>query len=61
MIADSRPDAPRAIRLEARAHYLRMAMLSDAEFLAGIQEGHEEMERGERISLADLKRELGLG
>lgn len=47
--------------MSSRDAELRAAMLGDAEFVAGILEGYEEIRRGEGISLEQLKRELGVG
>jgi predicted transcriptional regulator len=47
------------LELEERAHALRMAMLRDKEFIAGIQAGYEQAQRGEGLTLAELKERLG--
>jgi len=52
-------DVASAIVLEERAHRLRMAMLQDKEFMAGVREGYEAAERGDVIPLEELDRELG--
>lgn len=48
----------RAILLEERASRLRVAMLRDAEFVAGIREGQAEAERGDVMTLLELRRRL---
>jgi hypothetical protein len=48
----------RAILLEERASRLRVAMLRDAKFVAGIREGQEEAERGDVMTLPELRRRL---
>lgn len=44
----------RARTLEERAHRIRMAVLRDEAFMAGLIEGYEQSQRGETISQADL-------
>ncbi len=51
-------DLDLAIELEERAHRLRMAILNDREFMAGVLEGYEAAQRGETISLEELDREF---
>lgn len=46
------------IQLEARAHGLRVAMLCEPEFMAGIDAGLQAERDGHLIPLADLDREL---
>jgi len=48
----------RAMVLEARAHYLRMLMLSDRDLMAGIRRGAAEAERGETIDFEELERRV---
>lgn len=47
-----------AVRLEARAHAVRIAMLTDTEFMDGVARGYEQAERDEGISLEELDRRL---
>lgn len=54
------PELARAIVLEARAHYLRMCMLTDADFIQGIAEGEADIQAGRVISLEQARSELGI-
>lgn len=49
-----------AKQLEERAHRLRMAMLSDAEFMAAIERGREAEREGRLLTLAEFERALDL-
>ncbi len=46
------------IQLEARAHALRIAMLSNSEFMAGIDASLDAEREGRIVPLAELDREL---
>ncbi len=61
MSGSSTAEQDAEIQLEERAHRLRLAMLGDAEFLAGIERGADDERGGRMVSFADFKRELGLG
>ncbi len=49
-----------AVRLEERACRLRIAMLRDREFIAGLDRGLEDEREGRMISFAEFKRALDL-
>jgi len=49
-----------AVRLEERAGRLRIAMLRDREFIAGLDRGIEDEREGRMISFAEFKRALDL-
>lgn len=51
-------ETERAVRLEQRASELRIAMLRDRDFMAGLEEGCEQAQRVEFESLADLERDF---
>jgi hypothetical protein len=53
-------DLEHAKKLEVRAHRLRMAMLSDLEFMAGIERGLEDEREGRLLTLAEFERALDL-
>ena len=58
MSGDLSPEAERAIRLEERAHQLRLAMLRTPGLLERLEEGRAAAERGEVVTLEELDREL---
>lgn len=58
MSGDTSEATDRARRLEMRAHTLRMAILDDREFMAGVLEGAAQMDRGEGRTLADFDRDF---
>jgi hypothetical protein len=49
-----------ARKLEERAHRLRMVMLSDPEFIAGIERGLEDERQGRLLTLDEFERALDL-
>jgi predicted transcriptional regulator len=49
-----------ARKLEERAHRLRMVMLSDPEFMAGIERGLEDERQGRLLTLDEFERALDL-
>ena len=49
-----------ARKLEERAHRLRMGMLSDPEFMAGIERGLEDERQGRLLTLDEFERALDL-
>jgi hypothetical protein len=59
-VAERPPDPTRAMRLEARASYARMAMLSDPQFIEDVLAGYDDLERGRVKDLDELYREMGL-
>jgi hypothetical protein len=59
---DAQPavDVDLAIEQEQHAHRVRMAMLNDHEFMAGVQRGIEDERAGRLLSFDEFKRALDL-
>lgn len=49
-----------SLKRDQRASRIRRAILLDEEFMRGVQEGYEEAQRGEVLTLAELDQQLGL-
>lgn len=57
-MADLSPEVERQIKMEERAHEIRMAMYRTPGLLGRLQEGHEASERGDVVPLDEVEREL---
>jgi hypothetical protein len=51
-------DIDRLCADEERAHALRMSMYRDRDFMAGLRQGIQDVERGDTVSLEEFERAL---
>lgn len=60
MVVDVRTESQEAVRREARAHAIRLALLSDPQIITGILEGYDDELAGRTISMEELARRYEL-